>query len=412
MRRLPRRPWPLIILAVAVVVVVALGAAWIAFARTAAPPPTAAVPVATPGAGATDGVTRGPYLQDGSDTSMTFLWSTTAPSPGGVAVSAAGGASPVAAHEAAPATDHHVRLTGLRPGSVYTYTLLAGADPLGGAHSFHTAPAAGAAAPFTFDVWGDSGCGCPQQTSIAAALAATQPDLLLHTGDLIYEGGEARLFDSRFFAPYRATLASAPFYPTLGNHDMVTDAGGPWLRAFALPGDNGTHTTRYYSFNYGSAHFVALDSEEDWGPTSAQYSWLLRDLESPAAQQATWRFAYMHRPPYSSGLGHGSEYALREAWSPLFERFGVDIVFAGHEHNYERSAPVRDYTAVGGRFPVVYIVTGGGGKQLYEVGRSPWTAFSAMVYHFVRVDVSGRHIRVQAVNAEGQVFDQAEWDRP
>jgi hypothetical protein len=193
---------------------------------------------------------------------------------------------------------------------------------------------------------------------------------------------------------------------------VVTDAGAAWLRAFVLPGDNGTHTTRYYSFDYGAAHFLALDSEEDFGPTSAQYTWLLRDLESPAAQRATWRFAYVHRPPYSSGLGHGSEYALREAWSPLFERFGVDVVFAGHEHNYERSKPVRDYTAVGGRFPVVYIVTGGGGKQLYEVGRSPWTAYSAMVYHFVRVDVSGRHIRLQAINAAGQVFDQVEWDRP
>ena len=73
----------------------------------------------------------------------------------------------------------------------------------------------------------------------------------------------------------------------LGNHDVETSNGAPWLGTFFLPGDSGDHSTRYYSFSWGNTHFIALDSEEDYGPTSAQYSWLLADLNSPAAQRAT-----------------------------------------------------------------------------------------------------------------------------
>ncbi|HUS15647.1 MAG TPA: metallophosphoesterase [Chloroflexia bacterium] len=237
-------------------------------------------------------------------------------------------------------------------------------------------------------------------------MARTTPALLLHTGDMIYETGEANLFDPRFFAPYRDLLARSPVYPVLGNHDMGTDSGAPWLRAFFLPGDPGDHSTRYYAFTYGNAHFIALDSEQAFGPTSAQYNWLLADLQSPAAQSATWRFAYFHRPPYSSGKGHGSSYDIRETWGPLFERFGVDIVFNGHEHNYERSTPRRDYAAVGGTHAVVYVVTGGGGKQLYDVGRQEWTAESAMVSHFVQVQLDGSRLHLEAIDATGKVFDQ------
>ncbi|HMA38345.1 MAG TPA: metallophosphoesterase, partial [Chloroflexia bacterium] len=313
--------------------------------------------------------------------------------------------------EATRGTDHVLRLTGLRPGTGYSYILLADGGALAPDAVFHTAPPPGAATPFRFLVWGDSGCGCPPQLAVAAQMAQTHPDLLLHTGDMIYENGEAALYDPRFFSPYSPTLATAPIYPAVGNHDDLTNQGDPWLQTFFLPGDPGTHTTRYYAFNYGNAHFIALDSEEAFDPTSAQYSWLLADLASPAAQTATWRFAFFHQPPYSSGYGHGSSYMLRETWSPLFERYGVDVVFSGHEHNYERTTPRRDYTAVGGTHPVVYIVTGGGGQQLYNVGHQSWTAYADMIYHFVQVQVDGPRLTLEAISADGQVVDQLALNR-
>jgi predicted phosphodiesterase len=355
-------------------------------------------------------LTRGPYLQDMTASAVTIAWRTGATTQGGVAIRpAAGAAAAFAIHpEPASTADHVLRVSGLQPATAYRYAVLAADGELGAEAEFRTAPAPGAPTPFTFAIWGDSGCGCPQQTAVAAQIARSGADLLLHTGDVIYERGEATLYDPRFFAPYQAVLASAPVYPVLGNHDVATDNGAPWLHAFFLPGDNGKHTTRYYAFNYGNAHFIALDSEEPYGPTSAQYGWLLRDLQSPAAQGATWRFAFFHRPPYSSGLGHGSTYDLRETWGPLFERLGVDLVFSGHEHNYERSTPRRDYASVGGTHAVIYIVTGGGGSQTYNVGRQPWSAFAAMVYHYVRVRLDGPRLALQAIGTDGQVIDHLE----
>jgi predicted phosphodiesterase len=359
-------------------------------------------------------LTRGPYLQDMTESAVTIVWRTAAATQGGVALRAAADVTAAFTMHAEPAStaDHVLRVSGLQPATAYRYAVWAADGELGEEAEFRTAPASGAPTPFTFAVWGDSGCGCPQQTAVAAQIGKAGADLLLHTGDVIYERGEANLYDPRFFAPYRATLAAAPVYPVLGNHDVATGNGAPWLQAFFLPGDGGKHTTRYYAFNYGNAHFIALDSEEPYGPTSAQYGWLLQDLQSPAAQGATWRFAFFHRPPYSSGLGHGSEYDLRETWAPLFERFGVDMVFSGHEHNYERSTPRRDYASVGGTHAVIYIVTGGGGSQSYNVGHQPWSAFSAMAYHYVRIRLDGPRLALQAIGTDGQVIDHLELTHP
>jgi hypothetical protein len=352
-------------------------------------------------------LTRGPYLQDVTATEATVVWRTADAVAGTLLLTADAGGDPRTLAEPAAGTDHLLRLTGLQAGTAYHYELHAG-GPLGSAHPLHTAPLAGAATPFRFLVWGDSGCACPAQMAVAAQMQPHTPDLMLHTGDMIYEGGEAAGYDPRFFVPYADLLARAPIYPSLGNHDVVTQNGAPWLQIFHLPNNAGSaDTPRYYSYNWGNTHFMALDSEQDYGPTSPQYAWLLGDLQSAAFHGATWHIAYFHRPPYSSGYGHGSEYSLREAWSPLFERFGVDLVVNGHEHNYERTLPRQDYPPPDGSagHPVTYIVTGGGGKQLYNVGRKQWTAASSMVYHFLEVRVDGSQLTVEAIDEKGAIFD-------
>ncbi|HEY7678123.1 MAG TPA: hypothetical protein VIG69_13700, partial [Candidatus Methylomirabilis sp.] len=96
-------------------------------------------------------------------------------------------------------------------------------------------------------------------------------------------------------------------------------------------------------------------------------------------------------------------------WSPLFERAGVAVVFSGHDHSYERTVPVRDFEPASPG--VVYIVSGGGGADLYPVGRSPWTAHSRSIHHVVRANVRGCALDLQAVAADGAVFDRAPIDR-
>lgn len=103
----------------------------------------------------------------------------------------------------------------------------------------------------------------------------------------------------------------------------------------------------------------------------------------------------MHRPPYSSGL-HGSDIALRELIAPVAEKHHVQLVLAGHDHDYERMIP---------QHGVAYVVTGGGGKGTYDVGSSSFSAFSEEVIHFVYIEVGIDELVLHAIDATGVEFD-------
>ncbi len=287
---------------------------------------------------------------------------------------------------------HAVTLSGLRPGSRYYYRL-AGMQKTA---SFRTAPE-GPGSGFTFAVVGDSGTGSTAQRAVADLLERMQPDLILHTGDVVYPKGDHADYDPKFFTPYRRIIGSVPVFPSLGNHDVETKNGAPYLENFHLPCNDPESTGRYYSFDWGNAHFVALDSElyydDEGGDPTRQKAWLERDL---GETRQPWKFVFFHRPPYSSSE-HGSDLVVREDLEPVLARHGVDVVFNGHDHDYERTVQIRGVT---------YVVTGGGGKDLYEAGESEWTAFSRSAHHAVRVLVDGDSLRLEAVEPNGAVVDR------
>ncbi len=162
--------------------------------------------------------------------------------------------------------------------------------------------------------------------------------------------------------------------------------GAPFRDVFALPG-NGAE--QWYSYDWGRIHFVAIDTEADY---ATQAEWLDRDL---AASTLPWKIVYMHRPPYSSG-NHGSDMPLRRLLAPIFEKHDVQLVLAGHDHDFERTKPQ------GG---VAYVVTGGGGRGTYNVGSSDFTAFSEEVIHFTYVEVGVEELVLHAVDGIGVEFD-------
>jgi 3',5'-cyclic AMP phosphodiesterase CpdA len=215
-------------------------------------------------------------------------------------------------------------------------------------------------------------------------------DLMLHTGDIVYGGATLSLYDSDFFGEYAEFLESLPVFPTSGNHDYEADSAGPYRQVFALPENGGPGgLERWYSFNWGDVHFVALDTEQ---VGAAQAGWLAQDL---AENELPWTVVYLHRPPYSSG-DHGSSTRVRDAFSPLFEEYGVQVVFAGHDHDYERTRLINGVT---------YVVTGGGGHGTRSVGRSSFTAYSEAVLHFVQAEVQGETMLLHAIDAGGREFD-------
>jgi hypothetical protein len=259
--------------------------------------------------------------------------------------------------------------------------------------------------------FGDSSNGSISQSQIASLIAADTFDLAAHTGDIAYSQGTYAQFDANFFPYYRAWMRQKAIFPTIGNHDDMTGSATPYRQLFVLPRDGASaaypnNAERFYSYDFGPVHFIALDTEAAFQTAARrqeQLAWLTADLQ--ASQDAPWRIAYFHRAPYNSGVEHGSDLAVRAAFGPLFEQYNVQIVFAGHEHAYERSVPWRESTNTT-RQAVTYVVTGGAGAGLYQTGRSVWTAFSRSAHHYVRALISPTDVSLEAVDISGAVIDR------
>jgi predicted phosphodiesterase len=343
-------------------------------------------------------LTRGPYLQSTTRDSTIIVWQTDLP---GDSVVEYGVSDPsLLFGDSTPTTTHVIPLTGLIPGATYQYRIKTDGAVLHAA-TFATAPDPGGA--FDFVMIGDSGVGSEAQAAVAAQMRALEPDFVLHLGDVIYPDGQAEGYDPWFFDPYAGVLDRAPVFPVLGNHDYISSRGQPYLEAFYLPANNPEQSERYYSFDWGNAHFTALDSNQRFEPDSDERRWLEADL---AASDALWKFVFFHHALYTTGPhGHdGYVIPLRDTLAPLFEQYGVDFVFAGHDHTYERSTPRRDYAPASDG--VVYIVSGGGGAGLYAVGASPFTAFSASVHHVVQVRIDDCFFSLRAIDVTGAALDQ------
>ncbi|HLM77101.1 MAG TPA: metallophosphoesterase [Rubrobacteraceae bacterium] len=343
---------------------------------------------------------RNPYVQNVSASSAVIAWVSEESNVGSVEY----GETPKLGCkevEDQAVRRHAITLSGLKPNSIYYYRV---ADPgwLPVEGRFHTAPV-GENFYFSFAVIGDSGNGKKNQLAVAGMLECLEPDFILHTGDVVYPSGKDRHYDRRFFAPYGRLLREVPVFPTLGNHDVENENGAAYLKNFYLPRNDPRSTGRYYSFDWGNVHFVALNSEfyheDDDGDPEEQKDWLERDLEQTCQP---WKIVFLHRPPYSSSK-HGSDTEIREDLEPVFVRHGVNLAFSGHDHHYERTVPISGVT---------YVVSGGAGKSLYKAGKSKWTACSRSAYHAVFVRIEGEHLSLEAVKPDGTVLDRLVLDRP
>src|SRR5262245_29725332 len=312
-------------------------------------------------------ITRGPYLGRSDDSSMDVAWLTDADSPSDVEYAIEDGEWATIS-DPSVSTKHVVRISPLLPGAFYRYRVVRNGVPLSEPHVFR-APRDPADLTLRFGVIGDTE-DVVVPGELADQLSAAGVDLVLHTGDVVYPRGEESRYDEEFFRPMAPLLASAPVLPTLGNHDVLTDRGAPYLDNFVLPVNDATDGSRFYAFRQGRALFVSVDVESsDFGAGSAQYEWLERTLRST---DALWKFVYLHEPPYSSAE---SNLAVRLILTPLFESTGVDIVFAGHMHLYERTIAIRNFAAAGPG--IVYMTEGGGGALLVPFARTDFSAYVA-----------------------------------
>jgi len=247
-----------------------------------------------------------------------------------------------------------------------------------------------------FAVIGDSGTGGREQYQVGRLMAqhrATFPfEFVLMLGDNIYGSEKPADFRRKFEIPYKELLdAGVKFYASLGNHD---DRAQRFYEPFNMNGDT------YYTFtaSRGSVRFFALESDY---VDRRQLDWLERELERSDEQ---WKICFFHHPLYSSGARHGPSLSLREVLEPLFVKFGVNVVFAGHEHFYERLQPQQG---------ILYFISGGAARlRRGNIRRGSLTAAGFdQDNHFMLVEIAGDTMSFQAISRTGKTVDSGEFRR-
>ncbi|CAA0819865.1 Purple acid phosphatase 15 [Striga hermonthica] len=285
---------------------------------------------------------------------------------------------------------HHVRLTGLEPNTLYYYRC---GDPsipaMSGIYHFKTMPASGPKSyPSRIAVMGDLGLTY-NSTSTVDHLASNKPDLILLVGDVTY--ANLYLTNGTGSDCYSCSFADTPIHETYqprwdywgrfmqpviskipimmvqGNHEIEEQAENrtfaSYSSRFAFPSnESGSSSPFYYSFNAGGIHFIVLGGYVAYNKSDDQYKWLQKDLAKVDREVTPWLVATWHPPWYTTYTAHYREAeCMKVAMEDLLYQYGVDIVFNGHVHAYERSNRVYNYTL--DPCGPVYIAIGDGGNR-------------------------------------------------
>jgi len=295
---------------------------------------------------------------------------------------------------------HAHTITGLAPDTRYHYLVAAGLDTLRG--DFRTAPPADATT-LKFTAYGDTRTFPENHDLVAGAMLQTLEQdeafrsLSLFVGDFVSDGDRETDWHVELFEPglenIRNLFAALPIQACMGNHE---ESGVLFAEFFPYPFVD----DRYWSFDYGPAHFAIVDQYVSYSPGSPQIAWLESDL---AASDKPWKFVVLHEPGWSAGGGHENDALTQATIWPLCLAHDVAMVFAGHNHYYARAE-------VEG---IQNITTGGGGAPFHTPGpESPHLVTATPAFHFCKVEIDGAELTFTAETPEGTVIDTFTMSRP
>lgn len=357
-------------------------------------------------------IVEGPMVQMAGPDQVTLIWYTTRPAACTLVL------APDLTPQRLPVESHGRRnrivIDKLEPDGTYTYAIHCGERVLTDTLRFQTNQIDDS---YTFFVVGDSGKASRAQFDIAAEMLRTRPapDFILHTGDLVYNSGERRKYAARFFTPYQEFLSRINFWPCVGNHDVDDDGdAAPYRAVFELPdnGPDGCRPELNYWFDYATCRVAVIDSNVDENVLREEVApWLGRVMSTPGP---TWRFVSFHHPPYTGGK-YEPDVRIQRTLVPVFEETGVDVVFCGHDHCYQRMTPLRQGEIVAPDEGVLYIITGAGGASLYEP-KGPRPDY--MVVHeyerhsFTQVMIDGPTLDLRQITADGSLIDEYTMTKP
>lgn len=337
-------------------------------------------------------LTRGPYLQNSTPSSIVLRWRTSTAENSRVIFGPNFTAQNLTNDLAASVTEHSVTLTNLTADTKYFYSIGSTSTRLAGPtanHFFLTHPVAGT--PKAMRIWiiGDAGTATANQINVRNAFETFNGTNTLHgwlqLGDNAYNTGTDAEYQTAFFNIYTNELRNSVTWSTLGNHETAQSTTYvdtyPYFDIFTLPtageaGGAASGTEHYYSFDLGMVHFVCLDSMTASRATNgAMAIWLRGDL---AMNTNRWLIAFWHHPPYSKG-SHDSDVGgpgydtqmgqMRTNFLPMLENAGVDLVFSGHSHVYERSKLLNNHYGLSSTFNAGnHVVQTGSGRETNGVG--------------------------------------------
>jgi acid phosphatase type 7 len=336
--------------------------------------------------GAAAQMTRGPYLQKGTTTSVTIRWRTDEPTDSRVRFGNHPSNLNRSAVSEAGTTEHEIPLASLLPDTTYYYSVGNSNQTFAAGTNYFFVTAPRNAKPTRIWVIGDAGTHLAGQLAVRDAYYAftgnRHTDIWLMLGDNAYGSGTDFEYQGAVFETYHEMLRKSVVWPTMGNHDTYSSGEAeefPYLEIFSLPtaGEAGgfpSGTEKYYSFDYGNIHFVVLDSmSSDRSIEGPMCTWLQQDLASTTNQ---WLIAYWHHPPYSKG-SHDSDFEfelvqMRQNVLPILEAYGVDLILCGHSHSYERSFLLHGHYGSSGTLMPEMILDAGSGRETesgaYEKG--------------------------------------------
>ena len=355
-----------------------------------------------------------PYLQWGTTDGITVCFESNRPTVAMVEYGATANlGNSVMSDE--PAKLHHVRIEGLETGTPYFYRVTVHQDgnPEAGVEGMETGiltfqTAADADTAFGFLVVGDTQNNPKVTRSVSDLAWGHRPNFIVHCGDLVGTGSNKREWVHEFFAGAADILCRYSMFPTLGNHEQNAAL---YYDYFTMP-----EPEYYYQYSWGNTDFFVVDTNKRIASDTDQVKWLEAAL---AASESTWKVVYHHHPAWTSDENDygntwkgGSDQGyppVQKTLVPLYEKYGVDVVFNGHIHLYERTWPIRNGKTVEAGKGVVYITTGGGGGGLenFAPNRTWFSSNKRVGHHFMMVNVNGPEMEISAFDIEGRLFDRS-----
>ncbi|MDE0803953.1 MAG: metallophosphoesterase, partial [Acidimicrobiales bacterium] len=235
---------------------------------------------------------------------------------------------------------------------------------------------------------GDVGTGGAAEKRTAEVMDSLETDgefaALLLLGDNVDPSGSASALQTNVLDPFAGVLdGPTELVAALGNHDVQTADGEPQVEALGLPG-------RWYTETYGPVKIVVVDSTRAADPD--QLAWIQTELDAPT--DATWTVVIQHHPPFSAGY-HGSHQTSRDNLVPIYEAAGVDLVLAGHDHDYQHIEPQNGVT---------YVVSGAAAK-LRKTARADFTIEAASTHSFLELDAYADELVIRSVDHDGRLID-------